>query len=154
MTIPSLGANAWLTDVSCSAPGACVAVGTGPVAGTNLPSGDPITLHLTGTTWTNLASPTNAGGVRRTLYGVTCVSAQSCVAVGSNTYVPSNVGVLVSVLIETWDGTTWTEVSDPFMPYLPSGTLSGVACSGGMCTAVGGDSFSLVPGTMMTGPQP
>ncbi len=65
------------------------------------------------------------------LYGVSCVSASACVAVGE-----SDLGVLV----EQWDGQQWQVQETPNPPDLSG--LSGVSCvSASDCVAVGGIGF-------------
>jgi hypothetical protein len=60
-------------------------------------------LTWNGVTWTRLATPKGATG---TLHGVTCVTADHCIAVGSQ-----RGGNGTTTLSEFWNGTAWTIVS-------------------------------------------
>jgi hypothetical protein len=84
-----------LYGVSCAGK-TCLAVGQTEAL--------PAALTWNGTTWTSL--PT-ARGARGALYGVTCVTATDCVAVGS---APSGSNASRD-LSEFWNGTAWTIVN-------------------------------------------
>jgi hypothetical protein len=83
------------------------------------------------------AGPAKAPPPANQLYGVSCPSANDCVAVGIN----ENAEVTVKgggALIQTWNGKTWTSVA----PKAPKGALStdllGVSCATAKsCVAVG-----------------
>ena len=69
------------------------------------------------------------------LYGVTCVSASDCWAVG---YIYTNGGITFQTLIEHWDGTAWAIVSSPNTSATQTNVLYGVTCvSASDCWAVG-----------------
>jgi hypothetical protein len=77
-----------------------------------------------------VSSP-NSGVYGSALAGVSCVSASSCTAVGSNA------GPSETTLAESWNGSTWSVVSSPSQGDDAS-QLSGVSCvSASSCTAVG-----------------
>jgi len=80
--------------------------------------------------WSLQSIPSPPGGGE--LYGVSCPSGSSCIAVGRR-FSPNGVGPIG--LVETWNGTQWTFELVP----KPSGTqLNGVSCvSSASCTAVG-----------------
>jgi hypothetical protein len=78
-----------------------------------------------GTAWSIVASP-NPGG-SNALSGVSCVSASTCVTVGSS---------FNGTLVESWNGSAWSVVPSPSPGTF--GFFSGVSCvSSSACTAVG-----------------
>jgi hypothetical protein len=90
-----------------------------------------------GTTWA--AQTPSADGRGEILAGISCTSATSCSAVGSTQVYgyPSQVP-----LVESWNGSTWTEQAMPKLPDAASGELSSVSCvSGVACAAVGSRSL-------------
>jgi hypothetical protein len=85
-----------------------------------------------GTAWSIVASP-NAGTGTNSLYGISCPTVTSCMAVGGSTAASG----ASQTLTESWKGTTWAIVTSP---NNGTGTnlLNGVTCvSGGPCVAVG-----------------
>ena len=56
--------------------------------------------------WVVVPSP-SPGNTIDSLNGVSCVSASSCVAVGSNWK------AVAQTLVESWDGSNWTVVASP-----------------------------------------
>ena len=119
-----------LAGLSCMSNGFCVAVGT------YVNGGVPKTLILSRnaiTGWAIAPSP-NVGSLDNHLFGVSCLSASSCTAVGSFFF--GGVGQ-TRTLIESWNGIAWKVVPSP-----SSGTendqLAGVSCvSASFCMAVG-----------------
>ncbi|MFZ0668208.1 MAG: hypothetical protein WAM97_20845, partial [Acidimicrobiales bacterium] len=113
-----------LTGVSCSNASFCEAVGRmGSDAGVFT-----VIDRWNGTEWTE---PGNGAVRSAQLSGVSCVNQTTCVAVG---YSEVNVD---QTLIESWDGTAWSQTSSP-----DDGTgdneLEGVSCSHAPdCVAVG-----------------
>lgn len=76
--------------------------------------------------------PPSSAALTSELYGVSCISASTCVAVGD--YVTSNGAS--KTLVERWNGTAWAVQSSPN----PSSAsyLNGVSCtSASACIAVG-----------------
>jgi hypothetical protein len=73
---------------------------------------------------------------RPILYGVSCVSAAACTAVGSH----ENTRKAQRVLAESWNGTSWSVVPSPNAGRVNSANvLAGVSCvSATACTAAGG----------------
>jgi protein kinase-like protein len=123
--------NSDLFAVSCRAASTCVAVGSYDDAAN--PQGTPLAEVWNGTAWTVQTLPNPPGGTNAGLYGVSCMSAQACLAVGN---VITNGGN--NAFSELWNGTTWTIETTP----LPTGTtyslLNDVSCgSATFCTAVG-----------------
>src|SRR6476620_862344 len=120
----------FLTGVTCASPSDCWAVGyyyNGSVIQTLIERWD-------GTSWAIVSSPNTSTTQPNYLYGVTCVSASDCWAVG--TYYN---GILpVQTLIERWEGTSWAIVSSPNTSAAEDNNLYGVTCvSASECWAVG-----------------
>jgi hypothetical protein len=127
---PNQTAGGYLSGVSCVSATSCIAVGVYYTAGTNVLQ--TLVESWDGSTWSIVTSPDEGTGDNQ-LYGVSCVSATSCTAVGVYT---GSSGVL-QTLVESWDGSTWSIVTSP-----DEGTddnqLSAVSCvSATSCTAVG-----------------
>jgi hypothetical protein len=91
----------------------------------------PLTPGATGT-WSIVSSPNPSQSIN-TLYGVSCVSASDCWAVGFYAN-----GGAPQTLIERWDGTSWAIVSSPNTSATQDNSLFGVTCaSASDCWAVG-----------------
>ncbi len=123
-----------LLGVSCVSTTSCQAVGDV----LDSISGDPIKTLIeswNGTAWSLVPSP-SPGTSANALYGVSCVSATSCKAVGSLTNSTYRVS---KTLIESWNGTAWSLVPSP-SPGTRSNELYGVSCvpTTSICKAVGG----------------
>jgi hypothetical protein len=121
-----------LRGVSCLATYGCIA------AGLYVSNNVTRTLVVRGPVWTATPTPTVANA-RNDLKSVSCPSATRCVAVGSS-YASGS----YTMLIEHWNGTSWTIVSSPGGPS-GSSQLNDVSCvaaanaSGMSCMAVGFD---------------
>ena len=89
-----------------------------------------------GRTWKPGKPPSPGGGTDDTgLAGVSCVSAKSCVAVGSY----DEGGGLPGAAVEKWNGVTWTRVNPPRPAGAVYSALGSVSCtSAKYCVAVGG----------------
>lgn len=131
-TVPSpAGASAaGLHQVSCTATSTaadfCEAVGAATGVGAFAAAWD-------GTAWTLQPVPVPAGASADALRGVSCTSADACVAVGG-VYWP---GVGQLTLAEAWDGVSWSVQPTP-NPAPASDALNGVSCvPAGPCVAVG-----------------
>jgi hypothetical protein len=92
------GTRSSLYGVSCAGK-TCLAVGEAESLAANGTASQPAALTWNGATWTQQATPRGTIG---TLYGVTCVTAADCVAVG-------NAGT--HDLSGFWNGTAWTIVN-------------------------------------------
>jgi hypothetical protein len=117
-------------DVSCSSSSACLAI-----AITDLPRNLGFGLFAetwNGSHWTARTVPNGKGDPY--LYGVSCRSAQWCVAVGSvnasdDTYAP---------VADRWNGSAWMQAKPPVPAGATTSQLGAVACSGTTaCTAIG-----------------
>jgi hypothetical protein len=119
--------GSYLWDVSCTSASACMAVGTDNGAATLAERWD-------GSSWTVVKplDPSTPFGLSE-LNGVSCISAQTCTAVGA--YDDINLGDLP--LVESWDGSTWTLVPNS-TPAGGGPELYSVACpAAGTCLGVG-----------------
>jgi hypothetical protein len=125
---PAGSFNTQLNAVSCSAPTACMAVGTYSTGD----NGFTLAERWNGTSWTIVPTPTKATDVA-VLDGVSCPSATSCVAVGINYAKKPAI-----LLAEHWNGSAWTAMSIPQPSGGTAGGLYGVSCSSpSACTTVG-----------------
>jgi hypothetical protein len=117
-----------VNSVSCSAPGACVAVGYYYLPGAGIKT---LAESWNGTAWA-IETTANTPGVS-VLYNVSCASATACTAVGFDG---------LSALVEAWDGSTWTVQPTPVPPGATGGgtVLTAVSCTTATaCTAFGYD---------------
>ncbi len=124
---PNLSSYNRLYGVSCVSSTMCMAVGY-YVNGSSL--AQTLVESWNGTEWTVSSSP-NQGTDSSDLFGVSCVSATSCMAVGSYYSEGTN-----QTLIESWNGHDWTISSSPEPGT--NNVLFGVSCaSATSCVAVG-----------------
>jgi hypothetical protein len=120
-----------LYSVSCASDTACTAVGEQVSPGKTSPK--TLIESWDGTAWSIVPSP--SPGIVDVLYGVSCVSATACTAVGWWDESDGGTGTL----IETWDGATWSVAPSENANY--NNELVGVSCvSASACTAVGSSS--------------
>jgi hypothetical protein len=133
--------TATLTGISCASSGNCVAVGY--YSDTTDGSGDTaFAAVLSDFTWSLLTVPAPSGSAESELSGVSCVSADSCEAVGLY-----STGGSALELAEVWNGTVWKVQSTP----ATADTLGGVSCtSASACTAVGSATSLFWNGTTWT----
>jgi hypothetical protein len=117
---PSGGNAPDLLAVSCAATTACTAVGTYGISGVGLPLAE----GWNGTSWTQQSTPNPAGSAGTGLGGVSCRSADFCVAVGGATFS----GTETLATGEIWNGSTWT-LDNPGEPSGATTTdLDAVSC--------------------------
>jgi len=133
-----------LTGMSCVSPSSCESVGYYANSKSTY-----LTLAATwnGAKWVRVASPNPKGVNGSELFGVSCVSTGSCVAVGSSFSGAGN----THTLAETWDGGTWTLVTSANEHPGQENSLGDVNCSSATdCIAVGsyfarsGSTFPLI----------
>jgi hypothetical protein len=134
-----------LYGVSCTSSTACLAVGESEnVSAVGL----TLVESWNGASWSTVSSPDN-GSDANDLYGVSCTSSTSCVAVG--VYM---VGTDYQTLIEAWNGTSWALVSSPD-EGVSDNYLYGVSCtSSTSCVAAGYDLSASVGQTLIEMPPP
>ncbi len=126
--------DGYLTDLSCTSASFCMAVGTDKGA-TNHRHDAALIEMWNGTVWSVQTSARPAGARITDLYGVSCTSATSCMAVG--TYEPAGEISFSTGMTEEWNGATWSIVPTPDTGY---SQLFSVSCSStAACTAVGYD---------------
>jgi hypothetical protein len=100
-----------------------------------------LTPSVASAAWTVTPTPNEPGGPAKTLLGVDCSSANSCMAVG--VLDSGSLNPLADVpIVERWDGTSWQNMPTP-NPY---GSLHGISCpQANFCFAVG-STLGEVPG--------
>jgi hypothetical protein len=118
-----------LDGVACASTSSCVAVGSYVIGTTSY----ALTESWNGSKWTVISASEPKAVSAAQLQGVSCVSATSCIAVGSETE-----GGRSLSLAESWNGKTWTalKTSSPSSTY---NVLYGVSCQASSCVAVGTD---------------
>ena len=93
------------------------------------------------TTWAIEPTPNPPGGTSALLFGVSCVSAASCTAVGI-----SENSSAITTLAEHWNGSAWAIQATPNPPRAAVTNLVAISCvSAASCTAVGTYRFSSRP---------
>jgi hypothetical protein len=120
-----------LSGVSCVSSTFCMTAGDGPAD--QQESTKPFAEIWNGTKFVVTATPSPAGSQRGQLYGVSCTSSDSCVAVG----VWYNGTGNPNPLIEVWNGKAWS-VQPSAAPTTASLGFVGVSCpSANDCVAIG-----------------
>jgi hypothetical protein len=138
---PAGAVRSSLAAVSCTAGGACTAVGTSTDSGNNEST---LAEARNGTSW--LIQTTSSPSPISMLQSVSCSGSGSCTAVGQ--YFNEGSGSYV-MLAEADTGGTWTVPSLPSPANSLTTTLLGVSCrSASDCTAVG--SYQLQNGSDLT----
>jgi alpha-tubulin suppressor-like RCC1 family protein len=139
---PELQTSGHLNAVSCVSLGFCAAVGSQSALGD-----EALIENWNGTAWSTIAAPPTPTGssvppferiADTRLEAVSCTSASFCVAVGSGAQEgPSFDSTGPFWLLDTWNGTAWSEA--PELRGLPGQSeLNGVSCaSSNFCVAVG-----------------
>jgi hypothetical protein len=128
--LPAHGVAGELFGVSCKSASACVAVGL-YLNGTD--SGFGLAETWNGRAWTASTLPSPKGSLSIQLFGVSCVTAKSCVAVGEDLTSSSAVP-----LAESWSGRAWKPATPPEPKGSVTGAMNKVSCtSGTFCVGVG-----------------
>jgi hypothetical protein len=113
--------------VSCVSRISCVAVGTYNTDSQST-TGFGFTEVLSGTTWREATISAPPGTSRSMLYGVSCLTADSCLAVGSAVW--SIGGSLASAAVVSYNGSQWTWQTDvPASGAKQADYFGGVACA-------------------------
>ena len=127
-----------LIAVACASATSCFAVGDYyyPPFPPELAAVRPLVEHWNGTSWSLMKRPVPAGAWDAILYGVSCHTTTSCVAVGYSTRPGSG----ARTLVERWNGSRWSIMNSANRNV---SFLDGVSCPGATsCYAVGGSSKS------------
>ena len=104
--------------------------------------------HWDGSAWSIMPSVTEPVPNGGYLSGLECVGATDCWASGATT---DDTGNAAGILMEHWDGATWTDASASVPGSTSPGTLAGISCvSAVQCWAVGSTgSFNNGGGTQL-----
>ena len=133
--VPPGSSSALFESVSCPTTSFCAAVGFSHSSTAVVPLAE----RWDGATWTIDDTPVAPGASQNILFGVSCATANACLAVGESTVGDvTQEGAATSLWAERWDGSAWT-VETPATPPLSShSSLRGVSCASATdCTAVG-----------------
>ncbi len=124
---PAAAVRTHLSDISCSSPNDCMAVGGyEDASGAN----SNYSVQWKSGAWTNLTTANPEGTTVSTLTDVSCSSSDTCVAVG---YYYSS-GLQVEPVIARWSSSAWMLQS----PARSKGLLAGISCTTAtFCIAVG-----------------
>jgi hypothetical protein len=123
--------NNILDGVSCVSAVSCQAVGY--YYDTNTPVQTALTESWNGRRWSIVGSADN-GTEANILYGVSCLSARSCQAVGY--YENAGLGA-IQTLIESWNGVSWSIIPSPDNGTHDNYLLSVSCTTSRSCKAVG-----------------
>ena len=133
-----------LISVQCLSSANCWAVGNaGPAA--QMPNFLPVfpgaigdqglIEHWDGSAWSIVPSASEPAPNGGYLSGLECVGATDCWASGATT---DDTGTASGILMEHWDGATWTDTSASVPDSTAPGILAGISCvSAAQCWAVG-----------------
>ena len=113
--VAGTGAGSWLSGISCSAPGLCVAVGTRG-SGSSM---RPVLERWRGGRWQELSAG-GAGGAG--LFGISCASDTQCLAGGV-----TDQNTLLALL---WNGESWERQTPPVPAASGITGLNAVSCRG------------------------
>ena len=129
--VPAGATSARFTRVSCTSTLACTAVGRYANAeGVTLPLAE----RWNGKEWSLQTTPSPVGETYTELIGVSCTSAESCIAVGGAQHGANT----QKTLVESWNGKEWTIQSSPNPKEAKASVLQDVSCtSAEACIAVG-----------------
>lgn len=135
---------------SCSAANACtVVVNNLSIKSQFQSSIEGLAFRWGGATWSTEKIQLPAEEQVGTIGGVACPSATTCTAVGAAT-IPESNGNLYGLLLERWDGTTWSAQPSPYPFQSAVPLLNGVSCASvTTCTAVGERAITLPTGNAL-----
>lgn len=129
---PGLHDGGQLQAVSCVSSSDCTAVGVAAGVVGRGSASFGLVERRSGSTWSIVRSPRGDG--QDILRGVSCLTASDCMAVGLAGFQEAGVGG--RVLVERWNGSSWSFVKAP--TPAGGGSLAAVSCvSRSDCTAVG-----------------
>ena len=122
-----------LQGVSCVSARACTAVGLSAASPKSRSSYRTLIETWNGTAWSIVPSPNPGTGQGNFLYGVSCVTAAFCAAVG---HFGACCTAREKPITEIWNGSSWSVAPNP--PKQANADLTSVSCvSATACTAVG-----------------
>jgi hypothetical protein len=137
LAAPAGAFDVGVSDVACSSPSACTAVGSyAPDQGLGSQSGVTLAERWNGTAWSVQQTDDPSDATTAGFSGVACVSDGSCQAVGDY----SVEGNPPLTLAESWNGSSWSLQATPEPSVTPEtlSYLSSVSCTAPWsCTAVG-----------------
>lgn len=126
-----------LTAISCTNTDDCMAAGYQGANGAT----QPLFEHWDGSAWMIVSAANPSGAQYVNLHDLTCYAATDCTAVGESSagvYDPNTGDYIYQILIEHWNGTSWSIVPAPNSGPNESNYLLGVTCtSSSQCWAVG-----------------
>jgi len=132
---PSGSADASLQGISCTASNACIAVGSYAKSGAMART---LAASFNGSSWTIASTPNPAKEGAATLREVSCLSASSCLAVGSLAAPAPILTEEETTVALSWNGTSWSLQSSPNAGGSAFSAFSAISCSSTTtCTAVG-----------------
>ena len=103
---PSSSPNDNLPGVACTSTSDCWAVGS---ASSGVGLSQTLAEHWDGTAWSIVTTPNAGTSEENFLYGVACISASDCWAVGYSVVS----GFVADTLAEHWNGSAWSIVTTP-----------------------------------------
>ena len=125
----SRSSQSHLYQVACASPDDCFAVGSFA----DSQAEKTLIEHWDGSSWAIVPSPNPANAFESQLFGVTCVSHESCTAVGGKATDANQLP-----LIEHWNGKRWSIVAAADPHGADAAVLRSVSCpSASSCNAVG-----------------
>jgi hypothetical protein len=135
-TVPTPANTTGLTlfGVSCPSANSCEAVGNAgiPASGPTNPGGEAVVASWNGNAWTSTGLTNPTGEQEAALNSISCTTAGSCEAVGSQDTQGNSFGV-VTTLAENWNGLSWSVDTTPAADI---SNLTSVSCAP-TCEAVG-----------------
>jgi len=133
------GFSSGLSSISCTSATSCMAVGHVKGVQGIVASGTGLAESWNGSTWSIASPATPKGEEKGALTGISCTSANECMAVG--TYLGPHPGAgsghFYGSWTEQWNGKTWTELAVTRPSEFQDGFLSVSCTSPESCTAVG-----------------
>ncbi len=133
LTEPASTFDGQLNGAVCANSTDCYAVGWGSTSGSLIGT---LVEHWNGTAWAAETSPnpTAPGDDFPQMNAVTCLNATNCTAVGTDLTLSNT----FNSMVESWNGTKWSEIPSPDVSGAADNVLNGVACeSATLCMAVG-----------------
>jgi hypothetical protein len=152
--VPTVGTGATgltiaeLIGVACPTSTSCFAVGVSSTVSGKTATIVTVAERWNGVSWTKIPTPKLAGGAIGVLTAVACSSTTNCTAVGETQ--SSLIADTTTMLVEHWNGATWTVVANPSPTGSSSAALVGVSCrSAASCYAVGGYTTATTNGPLV-----